>query len=87
MIKSAETATRVDKLVREAAKNLIRSVQAVNETEDEEVFKAYRRSVAPLVAGLYEYILHDLWVAFPDLEPDDMRRGSGPKESPTGEAT
>lgn len=87
MIKSLETAARVDELVREAAKNLIQSVQAVHETEDEVVFKQYRRRAAPLVAGVYEYILHDLWVAFPDLEPEDMRRSSGPKGGPTAEAT
>jgi hypothetical protein len=85
MIKSAETATRVDELVRAAYKSLNESIRTVQATEDEETFRDYRRRAAYVIAGLYEHILHDLWGAFPELEPEDMRRDAWFPEAGKGE--
>lgn len=84
-MKSAETAARVDQLVRDAFISLNESIRAAQETETQQDFETYRHQAAVVIAGLYEYILHDLWVAFPDLEPEDMRKGRGPAERGPGE--
>ena len=80
MIKSAETAARVDQLVRDAFVSLNESIRAAQETETQQDFEAYRHRAAVVIAGLYEYILHDLWMKFPELEPEEMRKPSSPKE-------
>lgn len=71
MIKSAETAARIDQLVKEALKSLNESIRVVQDSESQCDFDEYRRRTAVVFHELHKYILDDLWVNFPHLRPNE----------------
>jgi hypothetical protein len=74
MLSNKDTATEVEKMMRQCSETLDESVRRVMETCPDDEFKAYRRVIAQIMGSIYLDVMQPIYRQYPDLEPEELRR-------------
>lgn len=69
-----DTARRVSELMIELGAKLDASVALVQQTESEEEFHQYRRTVGKLMGWMLLDVMNPIYAEYPDLTPPELRR-------------
>ena len=78
MLKSQETAERVDELLRQAVAALNQSIWVAQEAEGREETRDYRLAVGYVMAEIHNSLLSRIYRDFPALEPEELRAAFRP---------
>jgi len=73
MISNKNAAKEVEKAMRQCSAILNESIRLVMDTCPEREFKAYRKTIAPIMASIYLDVMQPIHRRYPDLEPADLK--------------
>jgi hypothetical protein len=74
MLSNKDTATEVEKMMRQCSETLNESIRRVMQTCPDDEFKAYRRVIGQIMGSIYLDVRQPIHRQYPDLEPEELRR-------------